>query len=69
MIAGKDHELYDKYAELIEKNMEYLEEAVNSEGVWDITWEMGTVRRRILCSQTAVERDTLCGELENFEGV
>lgn len=41
MIAGKDHGLYDKYTELIEKNTEYLKEAVNSEGVWDITWEWG----------------------------
>lgn len=41
MIFSKEDELYGKYEDLIEKNVRYLKETVNSEGVWDITWEWG----------------------------
>jgi|SRR5699024_1353072 len=41
MISSKDDGLYEKYEELIEKNVQYLRETVNSEGVWDIAWEWG----------------------------
>lgn len=41
MISSKDDELYEKYKELVEENARYLREAVNSEGVWDITWQWG----------------------------
>ena len=41
MIFSKEDELYEKYEELVEENVQYLKEAVNSEGVWDITWEWG----------------------------
>lgn len=41
MISSKDEELYEEYEALIERNVQYLKEAVNSEGVWNITWEWG----------------------------
>ena len=41
MIFSKEDELYGKYEDLIEKNVRYLKETVNSEGVWDIAWEWG----------------------------
>ena len=41
MIFSKNDALYGKYKKLVEDNVEYLRESVNSQGVWDITWEWG----------------------------
>lgn len=35
-ITSKDHSLFDKYKELIDKNLDYLITSMNDIGFWDV---------------------------------
>lgn len=41
MIFNKSDDLYEKYKTLVNQNLNYLEESIQDDGVWDITWDWG----------------------------
>lgn len=41
MIFSKKDALYEKYKDLVNKNLDYLKSSIQEDGVWDITWEWG----------------------------
>nr|WP_244857118.1 hypothetical protein [Oceanobacillus sp. J11TS1] len=38
LIHSKKDKLYEKYKDLVDENIEYLERSLKDDGVWDITW-------------------------------
>ncbi len=39
LIHSKKDKLYEKYKDLVDENIRYLERSLKDDGVWDITWD------------------------------
>ena len=58
-IRTPQHPLYTDFHDLVEKELDWLEAARNSEGVWDITWNWAGYEKAFAISENWWKTDVL----------